>query len=162
MHEIVVEVERTGSFFYDINLDVETLDPAESIAVSASLCALKLNAAAIICLTTTGRTASLISKYRPKAPIIACTKVAETLNRLELIWGIQTFQVASHKSSEDAMAYIEQMLVQYGFAKAGDKVIMTLGMPVSQGAKTNTLRVFTVSDAAEKSTNRSNLPVRFQ
>lgn len=163
MHEIIVEVERTGGYFYDINLDTEALDPAESIAVSASLCALKLNAAAIICLTTTGRTATLISKYRPKAPIIACTKVSETLNRLELVWGIQTFKVGHYKSSEEAMAQVEQMLVKYGFAKPGDKVILTLGMPVSQGAKTNTLRVFTVSDVpGGRSTNRDDLPIRFQ
>src|SRR6185436_8672147 len=61
MHEIIVEVERSGALYFDINLDAGALDTAESIAVSASLCALKLNAAAIICLTTTGKTASQIS-----------------------------------------------------------------------------------------------------
>ncbi len=163
MHEIMVEVEKTGTFFYDINLDNEGLDTAESIAVSASLCALKLNATAIICLTTTGRTASLISKYRPKAPIIACTAHADTLDRLELVWGIQTFQISAYKTTEEAMGQIERLLVQYGFAKAGDKVILTLGLPMQQGSKTNTLRVYTIGEIkGGKSAKLEDLPLRFR
>ena len=162
MHDIIVEVERTGGFFYDISLEKETLDVAESISISVSLCALKLNAAAIVCLTTTGRTATLISKYRPKAPIVACTYVSETLNRLELIWGLNTFRIQPYKSSDEAMAQIEKMLVTYGLAKPGDKVILTLGMPVSQGSKTNTLRVYTIGDVVTDDLKNQTLPLRYQ
>lgn len=162
MHEIIFEVERTGGFFYDISLEKETLDTAESISVSASLCALKLNAAAIVCLTTTGRTAALISKYRPKAPIVACTYLSETLNRLELVWGLNTFHIQPYKSSDEAMAQIEEKLVQYGIAQPGDKVILTLGMPVSQGSKTNTLRVYTIGEIKKVKPKKDDIPFRFR
>jgi pyruvate kinase len=162
MHDIVLEVEKTGSYFYDISLEKENLDTAESISISASLCALKLNAAAIVCLTTTGRTASLISKYRPKAPIVACTYKLEALNRLELVWGLNTFHIQPYKSSDEAMEQIEKMLVQYGFASPGDKVILTLGMPVSQGSKTNSLRVYTIGDVKPAAMKKEDLPFRFR
>lgn len=162
MHDIILEVERTGSFFYDITTEKEQLDTAESISVSASLCAMKLDAVAIICLTTTGRTASLISNTRPKAAIIACTYNAETLHRLELVWGLQTLEIMPYKTSDEAMDQIEEQLLQYGVAKPGDKVILTLGLPVRQGAKTNTLRVYTIGKLKSEAMPKNKLPLRFQ
>ncbi len=146
MHEIILEVERTGDFYYNISLEQEFLEVAESIGASASLSALKLNAPVIVCLSTTGKTATQISNFRPKAQVVAVTHVPETLNRLELVWGIQTLLINRYKTSEEAMEQIERMLLQYGLCKAGDKIIVTMGLPVQQGAKTNTLRVYTISD----------------
>lgn len=162
MHDIILEVERTGSFFYDITTEKEQLDAAESISVSASLCAMKLDAVAIICLTTTGRTATLISNTRPKAAIIACTYNADTLHRLELVWGLQTLEILPYKTSDEAMDQIEEQLLQYGVAKPGDKVILTLGLPVRQGAKTNTLRVYTIGKLKSEAMSKNKLPLRFQ
>lgn len=162
MHDIILEVERTGSFFYDISLEKTTLDTAESISVSASLCAMKMNAVAIVCLTTTGRTATLISNTRPKAAVIASTYNADTLHRLELVWGLQTLEISPYKTSDEAMDQIEERLLQYGIAKPGDRVILTLGLPVRQGAKTNTLRVYTIGKLKTEQLPQDKLPLRFQ
>lgn len=159
MHEIILEVERTGGLYYDISLDERFTDVAQGIAASASLSALKLDASAIVCLTTTGKTATQIAHFRPKASIIACTNLTETLNRLELVWGIQTFSIARYNTTEEAMQEIEQMLIDYGISKPGDRVILTLGLPVHQGAKTNTLRVYTIGDLPK---SKRALPLRFQ
>jgi len=56
---------------------------AGAIGASAALSALKLEAKVIVCLTTTGLTANMISGYRPKARIIAVTDNLATLNRLD-------------------------------------------------------------------------------
>ena len=61
---------------------------AGAVGASACLSALKLNAAAIVCLTTSGKTAQIISGFRPKARLIAVTDKIDTLNRLELVWGL--------------------------------------------------------------------------
>ena len=162
MHEIIVEVERSSDLYYDISLEREFFDVSETIGASASLSALKLDAPAIVCLSTTGKTAMQIAQFRPKAKIVAVTHVPETLNRLELVWGLQTLLINPYKSSEEAMEQIERKLVQYGICKPGDKVILTLGLTVHQGAKTNTMRVFTISAAANVAINKSDLPLRFQ
>ncbi|MCB0350911.1 MAG: pyruvate kinase [Bdellovibrionales bacterium] len=158
MHEIILEVERTGSFYYNISLDNEFMGIAESIGASASLSALKLHAPVIVCFSTTGKTAMQIANFRPHAQIIAATHVPETLNRLELVWGIQTLLVNRYKTSEEAMEQIERMLVQYGICKPGDNIIVTMGLPVQQGAKTNTMRVYTVSD---QQAPKGKKPLRF-
>ena len=161
MHEIILEVERSSDLYYDISLDQEFMEVAETISASASLSALKINAPVIVCLSTTGRTATLISGFRPRAKIVAVTHVPETLNRLELVWGIQTLPILPYKSSEEAMEQIEQKLLQYGLCQPGDKIIMTLGLPVHQGAKTNTMRIFQVG-TGRAPRSESGLPLRYQ
>ena len=93
---------------------------------------------------------------------MACTYKLEALNRLELVWGLNTFHIQPYKSSEEAMEQIEKQLVQYGFAGPGDKVILTLGMPVSQGSKTNSLRVYTIGDVKPAPVKTDDLPLRFR
>lgn len=159
MHEIILEVERTSDLYYNISLENEFVDVAESIGASASLSALKLNAPVIVCMSTTGKTAIQISNFRPKAQIVAATYVPETLNRLELVWGIQTLLIQRYKSSEEAMEQIEEKLLQYGLCQPGDKIILTMGLPVQQKAKTNTMRVYVAGHAKGAATQK---PLRFQ
>jgi len=161
MHEIISEVEQNEEEYYKISIEQEFLSIPAAIGASASLSALKLNAAAIVCLTTTGKTAQVISGFRPKARIIAVTDQMDVLNRLELIWGIQTLSINSYNSVEDVVGQIEQLLVDYGLVKTGDKIILTLGQPVPENAKTNALIVHQV--AAEKSLSPIlKIPLRCQ
>lgn len=160
MHEIIVEVERNGDYFYNLTMDSEFYAVAEAIGAAASLTSLKLNASAIVCLTTSGRTASIISSFRPKARIIAVTHILPTLNRLELVWGIQTLTIKPYTSSDEAMQQIEEMLLHYGLVKTGDKVVLTLGVPVLERGKTNALRVYTVGREDVTRLPEAELPLR--
>ena len=160
MQEIILEVERTGNYFYNMSMGAEYFDVAEAIGASSCLSALKLGASAIVCLTTTGKTAQIISSFRPKARIIAVTHILPTLNRLELVWGIQTFEIKPYKSSDEAMKQIEKMLLEYGLVKTGDRVILTLGVPVMEGGKTNALRVYVVGREDLHRKSEENLPLR--
>lgn len=160
MHEIISEVERNGEYFYNMSLESEFFSVAEAIGAAASLTALKLNASAIVCLTTSGRTASIISSFRPKARIIAVTHILPTLNRLELVWGIQGLEIQPYTSSDEAMTQIEEMLIKYGLVKTGDKVVLTLGVPVLERGKTNALRVYTVGREDVRRLSEPDLPLR--
>ncbi|MBC7371460.1 MAG: pyruvate kinase [Bdellovibrionaceae bacterium] len=162
MHEIIVEVERTEEKYYKISLENEFLSPPAAIAASASLSALKLNASAIICLTTSGKTANIIASYRPKARIIAVTDRMDVLNTLELTWGIQTLIIQPYKTMEDILEQVDKMLVQDGLAKTGDRVIFTLGQPISDGAKTNALFLHIVGAENETRESDDKLPLRCQ
>ncbi|MCB0414777.1 MAG: pyruvate kinase [Bdellovibrionales bacterium] len=160
MDEIIREVEKDPSFYYDLNLDQEEMDVAESIGASACLTTLKLKASAIVCLSTTGRTAKVISGYRPQARIIAITHLLHTLNRLELVWGVQTYSINAYKSTDDAMSQVEDLLLRYGLVKAGDRVVLTLGVPVVEKSKTNSLRVYTIGDRFVEKEPNDRLPLR--
>lgn len=145
MHELITEVEKSSELYYDISLEEEFLEVPDAIAVAASLTAMKIGAKAVVCLSTTGKTAGLIAGSRPQAPIIAITHSMESLNRLELVWGIQTYRIRPYQSSEEALSQIEDLLVKIGMVEKGDKVVVTMGTPVLQRAKTNNIRVYTVT-----------------
>ena len=58
------------------------------------------------------------------------------------------------------MNQIEEMLIKYGLVKTGDKVILTLGVPVLERGKTNALRVYTVGHEDVKRLPEAELPLR--
>lgn len=160
MHEIISEVERGDKNYYQVSLESDMLSPAASIAASACVCALKLNAAAIVCLTTTGKTANIISGFRPKSRLIAVTNDLTVLNRLELIWGLQTLPIGGYQSVEDVISQVEKTLIQYGLAKTGDKIILTFGYPVREGIKTNAIQVHTLRGESLSREVDENIPLR--
>lgn len=160
MHDIILEVEKNGDYFYDMRMEEQFSSIADAIGAASALTALKLNATAIVCLTTSGKTATIISGFRPKARIIAVTHIMPTLNRLELVWGIQTLKIDPYNSSDEAMNQIESMLLQYGLAKPGDKVILTLGVPVLERGTTNSLRVYTIGREDVRRLSNDQLPTR--
>ncbi|MNK07752.1 Pyruvate kinase [compost metagenome] len=162
MHEIICEVEKNEEEYYKISLENEFLSAPAAIAASAALSALKLNATAIICLTTTGKTANIISGFRPRARIIAVTHHMNVLNSMELAWGIQTHVIKPYKTMQDILGQVDVLLVSHGLAKTGDKVIFTLGQPIAEGSKTNSLYVHTVGGESTTKLPDSELPLRCQ
>ena len=162
MHEIICEVERNEEEYYKLSLENEFLSAPAAIAASASLSALKLNATAIICLTTSGKTANIISGFRPRARIISVTQHIDVLNSMELAWGIQTHVIKPYQTMEDILVQVDQLLVTHGLSKTGDRVIITLGQPIAQGAKTNSIYVHTVGGETYVKLSDEQLPLRCQ
>lgn len=162
MHEIICEVEKNEEEYYKISLENEFLSAPGAIAASAALSALKLNATAIICLTTSGKTANIISAFRPRARIISVTHRADVLNSMELCWGIQTHSIKPYKNMQDILTQVDDLLVSHGLSKTGDKVIFTLGQPIAEGSKTNSLYVHTVGAENVSKLPDSELPLRCQ
>ena len=162
MHEISLEVERHADFYYDISIRDEEYSVPEALAASACLTALKVNAKAIVCLSTTGKTATFVSSFRPRAAIIAITTQMETLQRLELAWGIQAFVIRPYRSLEEAIEQIEPVLMQVGLLQKGDRIVATFGAPLSERSKTNSLRVYEVRGDGNYKNKLSSIPIRFK
>lgn len=160
MHDIILEVEKNGNYSYDKRMADRFTSVADAIGAASALSAMKLDAAAIVCLTTSGKTATIISGFRPKAKIVAVTHILPTLNRLELAWGIQTHQIKPYQSSQEAMAQIEKLLLEFGIVRSGDKVVLTLGEPVMERGTTNSLRVYTIGAEDIMPLPDSEIPTR--
>lgn len=151
MHDIICEVEKQPQIYYRFkNHKKDQFTVPESIAISAVLCAKQLEARTIVCMSTTGRTAQMISKYRPKAKLVAVTAKSEALCKLELNWGVQTLKMTHYTNTEEAIAKIESLLLENKIIEPGDHVVLTMGVPVAQGQKTNAVRVFTVGAPDKK------------
>ncbi|XP_064192109.1 pyruvate kinase PKM isoform X2 [Anguilla rostrata] len=126
-----------------------TRDPSEATAIGAVEASFKCCASAIIVITKTGRSAHLISRYRPRAPIIAVTRNGQTARQCHLYRGI--FPVQYTKPAHDVWAEDVDLRVNFamemgkarGFFKEGDVVIVLTGWRPGSGY-TNTMRVVPV------------------
>ncbi|XP_029430238.1 pyruvate kinase PKM isoform X1 [Rhinatrema bivittatum] len=124
-------------------------DPAEAIAVGAVEASFKCLAASLIVLTESGRSAHLVSRYRPRAPIIAVTRNGQTARQAHLYRGI--FPVLCKEPVHDVWAEDVDLRVNFamdngkarGFFKSGDVVIVLTGWRPGSGY-TNTMRVVPV------------------
>ncbi|MBE4908249.1 pyruvate kinase [Bacillus luteolus] len=122
----------------------------DAIGQSVAHTALNLDVSAIITPTESGHTAKMISKYRPKAPIIAVTTSPSASRRLALAWGVYP-QAGSIATSTDEMLDIAvQEGIQSGIITPGDLVVITAGVPVGETGTTNLMKIHVVGDVIVK------------
>ncbi len=116
----------------------------EVIAYSACATARAVGAKAIVCYTDQGKTAEKISKFRPKATIVAITHDNFTYNKLALAWGVVPVLVEKQNTMQDILDFSNKIVKELKLAKKGDEIIVTLGLPLSETVHTNTVKISVV------------------
>ncbi|KAK9504144.1 hypothetical protein O3M35_010542 [Rhynocoris fuscipes] len=134
-----------------VSMAVPPIDATHSIAIAAVEASAKALAAAILVITTTGRSAHLIAKYRPRCPIIAVTRHAQVARQAHLFRGILPVYY-DKQPLQDWVLDIEDR-VRHGLQKAFIRKYITVGDPIiivtgwKQGTGfTNTIRLYYCSD----------------
>ncbi|WP_028972844.1 pyruvate kinase [Spirochaeta cellobiosiphila] len=116
-----------------------------AIGDASSLTAEVVGAKAIVCLTTSGSTAKIISHFRPSKPIIALSNKLETLRSLAVYWGVRGVLVPDFNDNIDhAVQEVIDELKKEGMTKEGDILVVTAGLPFTAKRDTNMLRIETV------------------
>ncbi|KAF2896666.1 hypothetical protein ILUMI_09515 [Ignelater luminosus] len=136
-------------YFIDITSKaVPPIDATHTIAIASVEASTKCLAAAILVLTTSGRSAYLISQYKPKCPIIAVTRNHQTARQSHLFRAILPLIYEADRL-EDWLKDVDARLqfgINYGkaqgFIKTGDPVVVITGWKQGSGF-TNTLRIVT-------------------
>ena len=105
--------------------------------------AYELSAQAIITPTESGYTSKVVSKYRPKATIIAYTPNDRVARHLNLRWGVVPVEGKAWDDVDEMIATATAASVRQGIVKQGDKTIITSGMKFGEG-NTSTIRVHTI------------------
>ncbi|MBK7630988.1 MAG: pyruvate kinase [Ignavibacteriales bacterium] len=100
----------------------------------------QINAQAIVVFTFEGRTARIISKYKPESKIIAISNSFETMNNLCLRWGVTSVYREKIDKEHLAIDDAKELILNSGLAKKGDLVIFTAGAPYSEKSRANWLR----------------------
>lgn len=124
----------------------------DSISHATCTIAADLDAAAIITSTETGYTAKMVSKYRPKAPIIAVTPDQAVLRKLALIWGVQPLLMPRVLDTDSMITAAIQASLDSGYISPGDLVVITAGVPVGVHGTTNLIKVHTAGDILARGT----------
>jgi len=125
-------------------LEPGTASTEETIA-SASVTAVRLlGAPSVIVFTKSGFSARVVAARRPGVPIVVLTDQARTYRQLALVWGVVPFLVPHAETYEQMAAVARKVLLAEGIAKAGDRVVVTAGVPFDVPGTTNNLKVETV------------------
>ncbi|MCI1985960.1 MAG: pyruvate kinase [Lactobacillus sp.] len=112
----------------------------EAVGQSVAHTARNLGVKTIVAATESGFTARMISKYRPKADILAITFDDKTRRGLTVNWGVFPI-VADKPESTDAMFELATKKAQeLGFAEEGDLILITAGVPVGETGTTNVMK----------------------
>lgn len=121
----------------------------EAIARASSEAAQDLGAAAIVCSTQSGTTARLVSRFRPRAPILAITPYEAVMRQLSIVWGVMPFQV-SRPPGEGPVSreWLVDQAIQAarapGLVKSGDTVVIAAAVQIGTPGSTNLLQVYIV------------------
>ena len=119
----------------------ELSNTADSISRSGYFIAKQIGAAAIITATWSGATASLVSRFRPKQPIIATTPNESALDFLSLAWGVIPLQIPPSDSIDDMVRFSINAARKSGHVKTGQFVVITGGAPLHRAGRTNFIKV---------------------
>jgi pyruvate kinase len=121
--------------------DVPSKRITAAITAAAWRAADEENATAIIACTRSGATARAIARFRPAAPIIATTPLASTMRQLKMSWGVESLIVQESASTDEIVWFSVKAVVEAGYAKAGDVVVVLAGSPNEPEPVTDTLRI---------------------
>lgn len=122
----------------------------DAIGQSVAHTALNLDVHAIITPTESGHTARMISKYRPKAPIIASTSNDHVVRRLALVWGVYPQLGQKAETTDEMLDVAVEESVNSGLVKHGDLVVITAGVPVGEAGTTNLMKIHVIGDILAK------------
>ena len=122
----------------------------DSISQAVVHTAEALNCAAIITSTESGHTARMVSKYRPRAPIVAVTPHEEVMRKLTLVWGVHPVKGREVNSTDEMLQSAIDSSLAANTVRHGDLVVITAGVPVGQPGTTNLIKVHVISDVLAK------------
>lgn len=134
-------VKRLEHFEFNRNMDVTN-------AISHATCttAHDLKATAIIALTSGGKTARMLSRFRPQCPIIAPTISKKTRRQLSLSWGVIPIMSEIRTNTDELFDHAIECAEKTGLLKTGDLTVMTGGTALGISGTTNIMRVHLVGN----------------
>ena len=142
MARIAEQAERDAAEMgaYDqMHYDVDFDDFTNAVCDAACIMAKDIQAAAIITLTNSGRSARRMSKFRPAQPVVAATPKEKTFHQLALSWGVYPVLSRIQENQEELFRHAIDCAKQIDIVSEGDRVVICAGVPV--GGTTNTLKV---------------------
>ena len=104
----------------------------------------ELHMKVIAVFTETGSTARLVSKHRPRRPIIAFSTIQETRRRLSLNWGVFPRTIAKVQDIEELVQVAEKRLLEEHLVQPGDVVGIVAGTPLFVGGTTNFMKFLVI------------------
>ena len=143
MVRVAQKVERDP--YYDNIIHAQRAEPestaADAISAAARQIAETLKLSAIVTYTGSGTTGLRAARERPQIPLISLSPNVQTARRLALVWGLHCVVTPDATDIDDMIHRACRIAFSEGFAKPGDRLIITAGIPFGTPGSTNMLRV---------------------
>ncbi len=111
-----------------------------AVAEAAVRLAGRIGAKGIVVPTHSGRTARLVARLRPKAPLLVLSSQPSTSASLGLLWGVRSRNVPSRLPLDSLRDAARTACIEALQLSRGDRVVLTAGYPL-EGRPTNLLTV---------------------
>ena len=119
------------------NLD----DVTTAISYATCTTSMRLSAQAIITVTMSGFTAGMVSRYKPKCQIVACSVNPRVCRQMALMWGVTPILMSKEETTKELFDEAIYLAKKQGLVENGDTVVLTAGMPLGVSGKTNMIQV---------------------
>ena len=117
-----------------------------AITHAAGMAAADSGAAAILCCTTSGRTARAMARFRPTPTLISLSPDPVTVRAMALSWGVRSLEVSTYQTTDELVWFAVERALQSGLIQPGQTVLVLAGAPDRpSGAATDVLRIVLVS-----------------
>ena len=116
-------------------------DITDAICHATCTTAHDLNARAIITVTKSGRSARMISRYRPYCDIIGCAITEKVSRQLNMSWGVTPVLLEEKEEVFELFDYATAACREKGLVKEGDVAVFTSGVPIGISGTTNMIKV---------------------
>ena len=116
-------------------------DVTDAISHATCMTSIDINAAIIATVTKSGRTARMISRYRPDCPIIGCTPSVRTYRQMNLSWGVTPMLIQEETQTEYLFSNAIKKAQEKGYIKQEELAVITAGLPLGVSGTTNLIRV---------------------
>lgn len=146
MYEIARTTEKALDYEELLRVRSRQTQQNTTNAIGKSTCttAADLDAKAIITATSSGHTSRAISKFRPKAPIIAATNTEAVRRKLALEWGVYPVLAGDSATTDEVIDESIASALEAGYVEEGDLVVLTAGVPVGLSGTTNLIKVHSI------------------
>ncbi len=139
MDRIMVAVEQDP--LYDPLSAAPEATSADAISAAARQVAETIRASAIVAYSVSGATTLRAARERPEVPILGLTPKIDSARHLALVWGVHSVYTEDASDFVDMVKRACDLARQEGFAKSGDRIVITAGVPFGTPGSTNTLRI---------------------
>ena len=143
MVRIAIRTEQDINYLQRFRQSQVMSNPDVTNAISHATCMMAgdLNAAAIITVSKSGRTARMVSKYRPASPIIGACLTEKVYRQLGLSWGVVPLLLEQKDKADELFDYAVDTAEEAGIIEKGDVVVLTAGVPLGVSGTTNLIKV---------------------
>lgn len=144
MHNIIAKTE--GIYNFEKQNEYPYLDEFDVIQATVTKLADDINADGILAITSSGKSAQKMSRYRPKTPIYTFTHKKKVLNSLTAIWGVEPVETIKEAQASKMFQKMLKALDERKILNKKGIYIATVGYPVGMPGSTNTIKILTPSE----------------